>query len=70
MLPLLLLFSFMQKAGVRHRTLEKSDVSQSRLNFSSCNHLQLLVRADVEVLKHLLCVRQISRLPVFLWMHF
>lgn len=36
MLPLFLLFSLMQKAGVKHKILEKSDASQPCLNFSSC----------------------------------
>lgn len=37
---------------------------------AAVHHLQLLVRADVEVLKNLLCVRQVFLLPAFLWMHF
>lgn len=37
---------------------------------AAVHRLQLLVRADVYVLKYLLCVRQVSWLIVFLWMHF
>lgn len=37
---------------------------------AAVHHLQLLVRADDEVLKYLLWMRQVSQFPVFHWMHF